>query len=316
MLKKLHQIFFHEGLRKLIALVLAVMLYFGISSRITKERIISGVPVKVTLASDLRGSVENITTDVTVVGSKSAIDALTPDDLALHISVDQVNLDSGHTYVVTPKPSMFSRHNGVTVKKCNKIILHLQKVISRQLPVEVRYSGELNKNFIITRTAAVPAVVTVTGPEDVVKSLLKVPTSDVPLSKTIFEPFEYNANISLDTTVTIEPASVLVQTGVSRKFEEREIKGVPVLLLAGVRKDGLNVGFVKENTVVDIVLSGSPSAVAGVSADRLKPYVDASKVNTPSTQMLPVECFSGVDGVVIKSVSPGEVAVKMTGKDK
>ena len=305
-----------DGLRKLIALLLAVMLYFGISSRITKERIVSGVPVKVTLASELSGTVDNITTNVTVEGSESAIDSLTPDDLTLHISVDQNNLVSGHTYAVMPKPSMFSQRDGVTVKKCNKIILHLQKVISRQLPVEVRYGGELDKNFIITGTVAVPAVVTLTGPEDVVKSLSKVYTSEVPLSKTVYEPFDFYTEISSVNTVKIEPASVLVQTGVSRKFEEREIKGVPVLLLSGTQKKAYDVSFVRENTLVDIVVSGSPSAVAGVRADRLKPYVDASKVNFPSTQMLPVECSGGTDGVVIKSVTPGEVAVKVTGKDK
>lgn len=211
---------------------------------------------------------------------------------------------------------MFSQRDGVTVKKCNKIILHLQKVISRQLPVEVRYGGELDKNFIITGTVAVPAVVTLTGPEDVVKSLSKVYTSEVPLSKTVYEPFDFYTEISSVNTVKIEPASVLVQTGVSRKFEEREIKGVPVLLLSGTQKKAYDVSFVRENTLVDIVVSGSPSAVAGVRADRLKPYVDASKVNFPSTQMLPVECSGGTDGVVIKSVTPGEVAVKVTGKDK
>ena len=97
---KLRRLFLRDGLRKLIALLLAVLLYFGIHSRITAERIISGVPVNVTLASELIGSVDNITTNVTVKGSESTISALTPEDLTLHVVVDQNNLVSGHTYVV------------------------------------------------------------------------------------------------------------------------------------------------------------------------------------------------------------------------
>lgn len=310
-MRTIKRLFLRDGLRKLIALLLAVMLYFGISSRITKERIISNVPVKVTLASELSGSVDNITTNVTVKGAESALDALIPDDLTIHIAVDQNNLVSGHTYVVFPKPSMFSPRGGITVEKCDKITLHLQKVISRQIPIEVKYSGDLNKNFVITRTTAVPAAVTVTGPEDVVKSLRSIATSDIPLSETVFDPFEFYTHVLPVGTVKIEPENILVQTDVSRKFEDREIKGVPVLLLAGNNHSGYSVDFAGKNTVVDIVVSGSPSDVAAMKAEKLKPYVDASKVNSPSTLMLPVECSSGVNGVVIKSVTPGEVPVKV-----
>ena len=161
---KLSRLFLRDGLRKLIALLLAVLLYFGIHSRITAERIISGVPVNVTLASELIGSVDNITTNVTVKGSESTISALTPEDLTLHVVVDQNNLVSGHTYVVETNPSMFPTRSGVTVKRCNKITLHLQKVISRQLPVEVKYTGSLDKNFAITGTTAVPSMVTIRSP--------------------------------------------------------------------------------------------------------------------------------------------------------
>ena len=315
-MKRIKRLFFRDGWRKAIALLLAVMLYFGISSRITKERIISNVPVKVTLASELSGSVDNVTTNVTVKGAESAIDALTPDELTIHVAVDQNNLVSGHTYVVFPKPSMFSPRGGVTVKKCDKITLHLQKIISRQIPVEVKYSGSLNKNFAITGTTAIPASVTVTGPEDVVKSLRSIATSDIPLSETVLDPFEFYTRVLTVGAVKTEPENILVQTVVSKKFEEREIKAVPVLLLSGAEQNGYSVAFAGKNTVVDIVVSGSHSAVAAMKFEKLKPYVDASKVNSPSTQMLPVECSSGVDGVVIKSVTPGEVPVKVTGLQK
>ena len=311
---KLRRLFLRDGLRKLIALLLAVLLYFGIHSRITAERIISGVPVNVTLASELIGSVDNITTNVTVKGSESTISALTPEDLTLHVVVDQNNLVSGHTYVVETNPSMFPTRSGVTVKRCNKITLHLQKVISRQLPVEVKYTGSLDKNFAITGTTAVPSMVTVTGPEDVVNSMSGVNTSEIPLSSSVFEPFEFYTKVLAKNNVKIEPGHVLVQTGISRKFEEREIKGVPVLLLSGAQKNAYDISFAKSNTIVDIVVSGSPSAVAGINAARLKPYVDASMVNSPSTQMLPVECTAGAEGIIIKSVTPGEVAVKATAK--
>ena len=57
-MNRLRKVFLRDGSRKLIALVLAVMLYFAVSSRITKERIINNVPVKVTLSSELAGPAE------------------------------------------------------------------------------------------------------------------------------------------------------------------------------------------------------------------------------------------------------------------
>jgi hypothetical protein len=120
----------------------------------------------------------------------------------------------------------------------------------------------------------------------------------------------------LSGNIKSEPKDVLVQTSISKRIEERTIKAVPVLLLAGSEQSGFDVSFGRQNTAVDIVVSGPPSALIAVKPESLKPYVDASKVNSPSTTLLPVECSSGIEGVVIKSMTPGDVAVKVSKRKK
>ena len=211
---------------------------------------------------------------------------------------------------------MFSTKSGVTVVRGEKLILHLQKVVSRKVPVEVKYSGRLRKDFDITESLVIPSEVTIIGAENEVKSLRSVTTEEIPLSQTIFDSFEFRTLLALPGNIKSEPESVLVQTSISKRIEERAVKAVPVLLLAGSEQSGFAVSFARENTTVDIVVSGPPSALAAIKPESLKPYVDASKVNSPSTALLPVECSSGIDGVVIKSMTPGEVAVKVSKRKK
>ena len=315
-MNRFRKVFLRDGSRKLIALVLAVMLYFAVSSRITKERIINNVPVKVTLSSELAGPADTYYTNVIVKGSEEAIASVTPDELAAHVVVTPNHLDSGNTYSVKLTPAMFSARSGITVTRSEKLILHLQKVISRKVPVEVKYSGALSKDFNITESLVIPSEVTITGAENVVNSLRSVTTSEVPLSRTIFDSFEFNTPLALVGSIKSEPANVLVQTSISKRVEQKKFNNVPVLLLSGFEQSGLDVSFARPDTAVDIIVSGPPSAIAGIKNSDLKPYVDASKVNSPTTAMLPVECTSGVDGVSIKATSPGEVAVKVSVRKK
>ncbi len=316
-MNRLKRLFLRDGSRKLIALVTAVMLYFAVSSRITKERIINHVPVKVTLSSELAGPAENYYTNVTIKGSEEIINNVTPDELVAHVVVTPNHLDSGNTYSVKLTPAMFSARSGVTVTRSDKLVLHnLQKVISRKVPVEVKYSGALSKDFDITESLVIPSSVTITGAENVVNSRQSVTTSEVPLSRTIFDSFEFNTPVAPVDNIKIEPSNVLVQTSISKRLEHKKIKNVPVLLLAGSEQSGFDVSFAKPDTVVDIIVSGPPSALAGIKNGHLKPFVDASRVKNPATVLLPVECTSGVDGVSVKATSPGEVAVKVSIRKK
>ena len=311
-MNRLKRLFLRNGLSKLFALFLAIMLYFAVSSTVTKERIIKDVPVKVTLSGELAGANGRYFTTVTIKGSQTAISQVSPDDLTANVVVTPNHLDSGNTYSVKLTPAMFSSLSGITVIPRERLVLNLQKVISRKVPVEVRYSGKLSKEYNITETLVIPSEVTVTGAENVVNSLRSVTTSEIPLSRNILDSFEFNAPLALVDNIKSEPEKVLVQTSVSRSVGQKEIKSVPVLLFSGAAQSDFAVSFAKSDTTVDIVVSGPLSALAAVSSESLKPYVDASRVNSPSTLLLPVECSSGVDGVVIKSTTPGEVAVKVS----
>ena len=315
-MNRLKRLFLRDGLRKLIALLLAIMLYFAVSSTLTKERIIKDVPVKVTLSGELAGANGRYFTTVTIKGSQSAISRVSPDDLAAHVVVTPNHLDSGNTYSVKLTSAMFNTLSGITVIPSEKLILNLQKVVSRKVPVEVRYSGALAKEFDVTESLVIPSEVTITGAENVVNSLRSVTTSEIPLSRTIFDSFEYNAPLVLVGNVKSEPENVLVQTSVSKRVGQKEIKSVPVLLFSGAEQSEFAVSFAKPDTTVDIVVSGPLSALTAVKLESLKPYVDASRVNSDSTLLLPVECSSGIDGVVIKSTTPGEVAVKVSRRKK
>ena len=309
-MNRAYRYFLRDGLRKAISFLLAVMLYFAISSRITKTRDMKNVPVSITLADGLSGDVDNVKVKVTVKGAESAIAAIAPEDLAAHVEVNQNHLVSGNTYSVQLKSDMFKRNSGISIIASDKITLNLKRVISRMIPVEVRYSGNLNRDYIIASTTAVPAAVTVTGPEDVVQSRRSVATAEVPLSEQLFDPFDFYSRIAPVRGVRIEPEQVLIQTVVAKKYEEREIKGVPVLL-AGSGNPKYTVTFAESTPKVDIIVSGSPSDLAQITPGRLKPFVDVSRVNSPSILVLPVECSSGVNGVSVKSTVPGEVAVKV-----
>jgi YbbR domain-containing protein len=312
-MKQIRRLFLHNGLRKIIALLLAITLYLGIEKSIKTEstREIKNVPVKVKLPNDLTGSIDKVTTNITVKGEEGVVKSLKAADLAFQISVNHNDLVEGHNYDVTPDQSEIRPPEGVRVIKCNKISLHLHKIIIRQIPVNVKYSGKLDKDFTITGTDIIPGTITITGPENDINYRSSIDAAAVPLSPTLFDSFEYKTKVNAGT-LKVEPEEIIVRTNIARKFEYRKFKDVPVGLLTSTKQNNWKTEFADNKNKVDIIVRGSASALSALKADKIKAYVDISKVNSSSTLTLPVECSSGVDNVVIKSVTPGEIPVKVT----
>lgn len=307
----LKQLFLHDGLRKAFALLLALILYYGILSGISEEKVFNDVPVNITLADGLWGNVQDIKTKITVKGSASTLKELTSGDFAAKLEVNRNHLVGGNSYSVELKPSMFTHPRSVKIKKCGSINLTLDTIIKRQIPVEVKYTGSLNKNYSITNSTATPASVTVEGPENLVNAMTHIDTSKIPLSETVFDSFDFNTKLAPQSEIKIVPQEILVKTSIARKFGERTFKGIPVLLLANSSK--LDISFVNAATV-DVVVSGPPYNLAGLMPEHFKPYVDASKITSQGTKLLAVDCFSEAEGVTVKSVFPQKIEVKATEK--
>ena len=196
----LYSLFFSDFIRKAIALVLAIVLYFvlhGVSDEQYYEiKNIDDVPVILNLHDDLLDtSNKHYTISVEVKGSKEALKNLSAKDLELVVDVSDQNLQKNSTYYVALSASKLYKNldvSGVNVTKIKDkgLLLYLQKKVTVSKKIEVKYEGSLRDNLAISDVAIDPPEIEVTGPKNIVDNIASVKTEAVPLSTDITDYFE------------------------------------------------------------------------------------------------------------------------------
>ncbi len=116
--------------------------------------------------------------------------------------------------------------------------VHLEKKISRTLPVRVPCSGQPYRGYISMEPACEPSHVTVTGPASLVNPLTAIETNPVDLSRRR-ETFQKKLPAHMDHMDTrshlmqVSPNIILVTVPIQDQQVTRQINKVPVHLLSG-----------------------------------------------------------------------------------
>lgn len=300
-----------DFIRKLVALVLAVMFYFGISARITVEKQLIDVPVQIVLSKELYGERLQYSTNILVRGPERVLNELSPSEISGRVEVNESNHLRDGVYEVNLSPSDFSLPNGVKIVRCGKLNVKLQKMVSRKLRVEPKYSGRLSEEYSITDTRVIPSEVEASGPESLLTQLEFVSTGPVPLSSELVDSFGYTAEVpSPSSAIMLSPQQVIVETMISRKMATREFKKLPVLL-GNSGGNELKFEFTKSGTV-DVIASGLTQRIEELTAADITAIVDVSQITSPGLMALPVICTVKIDGVSVRKVYPAELEIKVT----
>lgn len=254
---------------KVIALVLAVLIWFSVSSDQEQQDLtVYNVPLTVRVSSPelMVLSQAYRVVDVRVRGPVALVSELKADDLS--VSLDVTRLGPG-THTVWIEPSVVRAPAGVDVLRVDPstISITLDAVITRAVPVKLRFDeGSLPPDYVVTGYELHPPTVTITGPRSVVESLTSLSTRTLRLetvnsSISSVVPLEIVSHSHLTVDPKEVRATIFIEDVVERRFEALPLTHRADVLSTSVR-------------VVDVILRGPRSVIAAI--DRRQMSVSVS----------------------------------------
>jgi YbbR domain-containing protein len=283
---------------KLIALLIALVLWFGVSgqrtmstSRIRGVHLSFRVPSGAEISNDPVQEVE-----ITVTGDKRNIDRINKNDLT--VTVDLSNYKPSEL-VVPLKPETVSVELPNSVKldeiQPNKIVLRLEKSEEELVEVRPSFEGQLPEGYEIYSTTVVPARARIRGPESYVSLIDRVPTERINLDghKEDFVARQISVN-PVNPKVTFLDAVVDVSIKIGEQRMEKTIINLPV-------KDELTGKTAKETA--SVVLYGPRTAIEKVKADNFQIML----VTDSGGKLVPTLVWQPnftPEGIEVRSVKP------------
>ena len=180
------RIFIDDWLMKIVALVVTIALWLGVSGlRTPTTRIINNVSLSPLVAKNYE--ITNALTpelDLEVTGDKDKVNSIDPRQLSAR--VDLTDLDEGdQTIQLTPESVSVELPNGVTVVRLtpDKIAVRLESVTTKEVPVKVELKGEVEDGYEVYSKTANPSKVQIRGPKSFVESLSFVTTGKVDIAE-------------------------------------------------------------------------------------------------------------------------------------
>jgi len=295
------------GLR-LASLGLAAGLWFMIAGRQTAER---GVSVPVELRNvprdlELTGDAVN-TVDVRVRASPGLINSLEPG--TVRATIDLAGAEEGER-IVQLSPAQIHSPQGFRVVKITPslLTLHLERTLRKTVPVRPRLIGRPAPGFEVAEITSDPAEVRVAGPRSRVQEIESAFTEPVSVEGAETTAAEL-VNVGLeDPLLRIEGSSRVRVTAVVREGREtRRFEGLRV------EARGRPARLAPSRVTVSV--AGPASQVRGLEPSDLLPYVTLPRDGAvPKHLPVAVDVASGRAGVSVLETRPGEVSVRLLGR--
>jgi YbbR domain-containing protein len=233
----LRKIFLEDWAMKLIALVITLGLWLGVTGLSTPTTKRFTVPLNLNIASNAQiVNVPRGEVDIEISGDKRKIEQINRSDLVA--SVDLTDVEPGNrVLLLSPDTVYVPLPQGIKLLEVTpgSIPINLEAVEEKEFQVTVKTSGKPATGFEIydEATAAVPALIRVRGPASVVKTLEFVQTDpvDVDGRKDNFTARQVNVNAS-DPKAAVLNTVVDVFVRIGEKRIERSFT-VPVMGLGG-----------------------------------------------------------------------------------
>ncbi len=263
------RIFIEDWMMKLIALVITLGLWLGITGlRTPTSTNIRSIPLNLRVANDLEVTNSPVTElDIKISGDKSKINQISRDNLL--ISLDLSEVQAGERVVsITPENVNVELPAGVKLESITPSIIpiRLERIIERDVPVKAETEGTLADDFEIYSTTTTPQTIRVNGPESFIRPLDSISTEkinvegkqeDFTVQQVSLNPV--NPKIRLVNTTVVDVLFRIGERRIEKTFivtakTETGEKRVPVKLygalsvIENLRTENITVGITKTET--------------------------------------------------------------------
>ena len=267
----IRKVFLEDWGLKLIALVITLALWFGVTglSTPTKERLT--VPLNLTISTDtVVVNVIRPEVDIVISGDKRKLEQINRSDLSAGLDLTEV---APGDWVITLSPETVSvvLPPGVkleTVQPGN-VAVKLESVAEKDVEVKTETTGAVEPGYEIYSTSVLPSKIRVRGPASVVKTLEYVQTDKIDLTgkNEEFTSKQVPVNAS-------NPKAAVLNTVVDVYFRIGEKRGERAFTLPIIGEPGKTASF---------ILYGPKTLLQKVRADQIKVeiYLNDSGEITP-----------------------------------
>jgi len=302
--------------RKLIAIIFAFLVYFKVSNQLGEEWLIQNVPITFIKNSNIEVlAYKPSCVDVMVRGSKNRVRLLTQNDVKIMLPISTSIFKNSE--FSPDKPVLFNINNediklpyGIEVIGVmpQDITLHMDKEISRTLPVIPTFIGNMPQDYERGIVKVIPENVTISGPENLIEGMKSIPTNPIFVDRSSVRSFQSEVKFqSFDKNILITPQSVQVNVEVIKVNETIEFRQVPIEILKSVNNSNLKYNL--QVTSADATISGLASTLEMLNSSEIHLFVDCSKIDKPGTYSLSLECWLKEQSLRVKFIYPENVTV-------
>lgn len=254
------KVFIDDWVMKLVALVIAITLWFGVSGlRTNTTARLKSVALNIKLQNDMELTSASLAeVDLFVTGDKRKVDPLNPRDLVA--SLDLTGMSPGERIVqLTPSNVVVDLPTGVSLDSVEptQIPVKLERIIIKDLPVEPSFIGSPDNGLEFYSFETTPKTVRVRGPEGILDGLTRLSSEKIDLRDRT-ETFSINQlNLTNDNQrVRLLAASVNLKVTIGPKRVMRSFE-----VLASIKG---------RNRTVVVTLYGPAKELTGLSPQDLR----------------------------------------------
>ena len=182
MLRGIRHVFLHNGWLKLLAVVIAVILWAGLISQdesVTREKSFQNVPVTVSGADTMKRNGFIVTSDIDELLSNVSVTAAVPqlqyeaaEVSAYNLRVDLSRIRSAGEHKLNIQYNKNATYGEVISTSPSSITVNVDEYSTRQvLPVTADYKGDKPEDWYISDLIIDPDKISVSGPKELVYSI-------------------------------------------------------------------------------------------------------------------------------------------------
>lgn len=182
LVRGIRHLFLHNGWLKLLAVVIAVILWAGLISQdesVTREKTFQSVPITVTGTDTMKRNGFIVTSDIDELLSNVSVTAAVPqlqydaaDANAYNLRVDLSRIRSAGEHKLNIQYSKNATYGEVISTSPSSITVSVDEYSTRQvLPVTADYTGDKPDDWYISDLSIEPDKISVSGPKQLVNSI-------------------------------------------------------------------------------------------------------------------------------------------------
>ncbi len=295
---------------RLLAFLLAVIVWYAIREATSFEATVEDVPI--TVLHDEGMAVLDLSdesTDVRFAGARADIRDLSRAQTQVIVDVRGRSMEGRQTVPVSTANVRAPRGCRAVFVRVDRISFSLDREAEKTVPVKVDVQGAPPPGYEIDRFICSPAAVTVRGPSTQLDTLEFVRTAPIDLEGRL-QSFKVRRNIVVPGpawAARVEPDRVLVEAIVTERSAIRTIERAPVRLMSGTED---RFAAVLDPARVNVVIQGLGEAITDLPETAIQPFVDVSGLPGAGPYDLKVRIYSSA-AIRVLSVEPPTVKVEI-----